>query len=127
MESASTPIWLSVLSLVGIVLGFAYTWFRDGRARKWEREDRAALALQTSLTADSVKAASHQESSQLAAKLDQETLAIKESIHLASLAAKEAYAEANALNVKIADLQKQLKTLIDRRAKPRDGNDRRTL
>jgi hypothetical protein len=84
-ETASTPIWLSILTIVGGAVGFAYTWFRDARARKWEKEDRDAKAN-----------------------------GLTEQIEQTTKAAKEAYVEANAVNVKIADLHKEIKGITER-------------
>lgn len=89
-----------VVSLVGLlttITGFIYTWFREGRAHRWQQE---AHRLNT-------------------AHLGRQDEAISESGDRAD----KAYVEANQVNRKIAELQGQLQRLLVLQRKEKDGPD----
>lgn len=82
--SLETAIVLA--TLITNVVGFAYTWFREGRLHRWATEDREIHSAVTNAKVDSsVKAAG------------------------------EAYKEANDVNLKIKVLMKELSNLRKQR------------
>lgn len=82
------PSLVAILSLVATIAGFIYTWFKDGRTRRWQEEDAAAKSQHL---ANQDKAI--QEGRQEAVK---------------------AYTEANQINEKIALLQEELRKVKKR-------------
>ncbi len=134
---ADTTLELGIATLITTVAGFAYTWFREGRTRRWQQQDAQeiaekansdakilaekvnsdAAALAAKQNADAIALASKliHDASDVAAKLhdNAEKLAAKVAENTtvstdAAKGAKEAYSEANSTNRKIADLQTQL-------------------
>lgn len=75
-----------VATLITNIAGFAYTWFKDGRAHRWLKEENDAKAVI------------------LGDKMDR-----------GNLAAGEAYKEANDVNLKIKALMRELATLRKQR------------
>jgi len=130
-------VWIQVLTLVGIVAGFFYTWFREGRTREWQQADAkelaarlaadaTAMALKVNTDAVAMAAKVNQDAATMAAKVidDAEKIAVKVHDSAEKLAnkvaentvvstsaaqkAESAFTEANTVNAKIANLQAQL-------------------
>lgn len=130
-----TTVVLGVIQIIVVVIGFAYTWFRDGRARAWQVADAKtladnlakdakdvalkvnadAVALATSVNHAGATIAANLIAEKLTAKVhaSAETLATRVAENNAVAAeaargAKEAYHEANQINTKITFLQTAL-------------------
>jgi len=119
-------VLIQVVTLVSLLAGFVYTWFREGRTREWTLADAREVASKLSTDAIAMAAKVNQEAAVMAAKViaDAEKLAAKVHDSAEKLAnkvaentavstdaargAKEAYTEANTINAKIADLNRQL-------------------
>lgn len=80
-----SPSIVAIVGLIVTVAGFIYTWFKDGRERRWARED--SLDIRSRLT-------------------DQD-----KAIADGTINAKAAYNEANSVNSKIANLHEDIKTI----------------
>jgi hypothetical protein len=128
---------VSVVTLVGLISGFLYTWVREGRTRRWQLADAKAMAEKVNADAKAVAEKLNVEAMKVAAKVNQEsaetarqlvhdaeTIAAKVHDSAEKLATKvaqtisvsaetasgaqKAYAEANSVNLKITRLQEQL-------------------
>lgn len=118
MTADSTPLWVSVVGFLGIIAGFLYTWFRDSRARKWAKEDAALLATE-------LQAKQKISELEIASRVLKESDKLSEQITDAAQSAKDAYAEANSINHKIAALHEEIKLLIERRSRIGSPQDRK--
>jgi len=91
MDAAAWAVIAGVVAtFAATVTGFIYTWKKDGRERKWIKEDAAEKAAH------------------LASKID-----------VSATAAADAYREANAVNKKIQDLAAEVAKLARRQRKRR--------
>lgn len=133
---------VSVVTLVGLVSGFVYTWVREGRTRRWQLADAKAMAEKVNADAHAVAEKLSAEALKVAAKVNQEsaetarqlvhdaeavaakvqhaaeTLATKvnETIvgtERATTGAQKAFSEANSVNTKISQLQAQLVKVVE--------------
>lgn len=85
------PSLVAIVGLVATVAGFIYTWMSDARHRRWQKED---------------------------AKNNQEHMKKQDTaIENGTVKAGEAYTEANRVNMKIAELQAEIKRLVESQVK----------
>ena len=130
-------VWIQILTLVGIIAGFFYTWFREARTREWQQADAkelagklaadaTAMALKVNTDAVAMAAKVNQDAATMAAKVIDDAEKIATKVHesaeklankvaentvvstSAAQKAESAFTEANTVNAKIANLQAQL-------------------
>lgn len=91
--SFDPPSLIALVGLMTTIAGFGYTWFKDGRDRKWAIEDQERKAA--ALVKDG----------------DAKAAVLASAIAEGTQKATDAYHEANSVNNKIANLNENL-TLI---------------
>jgi hypothetical protein len=114
---------VSIITLLTLVGGFLGQWLRDKRSRQWNQEDRAAATREIVDRAKAEAEASHIRTEAVARELHLETLrtaatlreeqrieaeAIACKLEHVHESAKEAFKEANDVNLKIANYNKRL-------------------
>jgi hypothetical protein len=114
---------VSIITLLTLVGGFIGQWLRDKRSREWNQEDRANSTREIVERAKAEAEASHIRNEAIARELHLETLrtaaALREEQRIEAEAiacklehvhesAKEAFKEANDVNLKIANYNKRL-------------------
>lgn len=130
IESHDTAIIvIAVLSGTGLfatVAGFIFSYFREGRARAWQLADAKALADKVTATANEVAAENLAKAGAVAQKQIDDAVKLAQKVHdaaevlankvaentaistQAAMGAKDAFSEANTVNVKIRALQEEL-------------------
>jgi len=108
IDSVDTP----TLTLLTLIASLIFQYFREERRRKWDLEDRAqvaqALREETQATAASLKQVTLQTAETLMTTTGASIAILNEQVAQGTQHAKDAYHEANSVNNKIADLQKEL-------------------
>lgn len=109
-EPTATAQWVTLLT---VVAGFVYQAYDANRRRKWDLEDRKALAKTVTSAADGVAIKAEQQTKQLAT-------AIKENTEIST----KAFHEANSVNQKIANIGAEQVTLAAQQNAMQDERDK---
>ena len=123
--------YYGLVTLITVLAGFALQWFREARAHRWQeaaaeklaqRTEQTATGLAEKVSADTIAltTTSVRENAALTQKVFESAQRLSDRVteniaisNEAAQGAKGAFTEANTVNNKIADLQRQLVTIAE--------------
>ncbi len=114
-DSVSVVVLVAGQSVIFLttIIGLLASWFRENRNRRWDLEDRSALAVKVQSQVDHTRMALHDKTEEVRVQTAQQAHKLIQKIDENTEISRGAFAEANAVNLKLLEVKQEIARLTN--------------